>query len=84
MFLPHHDSAIVRSNLSYFWSHRHPVNDIHWCSKMADRVTPADGNTEREVTLERSSSPNDPGGVWYYTKAAGMSVYNGKYHLRVE
>ena len=42
-----------------------------------------DGNTESEDVLERSASPNGPVGVWYYTKAAGMSVYNGKYHLRV-
>lgn len=46
---------------------------------MAESEEWQDVNTGSEVTLERGASPSNTGGVWYYTKAAGMGVYNGEY-----
>lgn len=63
------------------------VNDIHWYRKMAESVIQdarSDVNTETEVVSERSESRSWPGGMWYYTKAAGTGVYNGEDCIPVE
>lgn len=73
----------------FIW-HNHgkfAVNDIHWYRKMAESVVSeaqSDVNTESEVVSERIESRSWPGGMWYYTKAAGMGVYNGEDCIPVE